>query len=932
MLNPDLPMSHLKKLPPKSYKVAPGDVIGGLVYVMDKPLGIEEGMVGISIDSPGYRQFIKEQLALLQQQKNLPSPELQKRFNTFYKKNKIDFDAANEQTKIDMLMADKVHEKRRYGASWKEFKDVLFSFGKYHEMKGLQSYYVNKGMGGLLFDSYKKHCKISKKDHFAKHINKLIENDNKAVMVKQDGKMVNGGTGPGWKKILKTTTGKKLQRLVNPFVVIFTAGLSALVFGVALGLWRRHYLKNNTPTSVNADAIVESLSTKLAAIRGFTSQEIDTIEGTYKNGAPKVVTAVTWMPGCRDLSDKLAGGKDNYTSVIVAWDKHDVPYKVATIHDKEYTIRAKGKDKNGTITGYEKVDQNGKVTPATLADYQAGKLISNDAISGLGESLLSFIAMADRDGMGKMGQNKAILPLKNPQGNMTHQFFGIDFGKSYKGPNPIVNSLNDDFSFDNPEGIRERFVNYSALYDNPLREKMKGIYLLAALRGKLSDEEKEKIAAEYQAGNDPIFAEKLRQYPASVGGKDSDIKLIAAEKRKYLDLANDPKNTAQRDEYLQYADRLDQILTISQKTDNAILKTFNKRMHLTPTQIDLLDNIEKLTANQAHTLSPDNQVHLNHIRVERADRTQWQLQKNIDGTFNLVCENKDNLPAIAQRLSKIKDENLSKILAKAAESEGKLSIKNLSVDEINTLSKELTEQKVAQTHQLPYRSVATRNHFHESLRQADAPKAPQKPPVSKPIDIPKARFHDEPKAKMPPMHPISHQFQLSVPINANRLEAVLVQSGTLKSVENVLADEQHRSTCQTTGPAKQVKIGTYNPEPGLEVSFQDARSSHEVEAFVQQVPHDELRYSVDKECNEHDFKFAMKAICRLALQNAEPNSTFEMMPSTPEKSEILKEAFAEAIEESLAAREPRFTQQNAPRLVAMTRQGPDHQNRTMTNF
>ncbi|HRE31806.1 MAG TPA: hypothetical protein PLD88_07530, partial [Candidatus Berkiella sp.] len=91
------------------------------------------------------------------------------------------------------------------------------------------------------------------------------------------------------------------------------------------------------------------------------------------------------------------------------------------------------------------------------------------------------------------------------------------------------------------------------------------------------------------------------------------------------------ENPKQKKEYEEYAKRLTGILKIANDTDESILKTFEKRMRLTPTQIDLLDNLEKLTANNAHTLSPDGSVKLNHIRVENTDRIAWQLNKHDDG-------------------------------------------------------------------------------------------------------------------------------------------------------------------------------------------------------------------------------------------------------------------------------------------------------------
>lgn len=719
---------HLNRLPPKSFKVAPGDVIGGLIYVMDKPLGIEEGMVGISIDSEPYRNFVKEQLGLCEQIRLQPKKineldpkthphikALSKRYNQLYHQTQGFKDLTEKET-IDLVLQDKIHKKRRYGASFQEFKDVFFSFSKYHEMKGLQRYYENKGMGGLLFSTYQHKCDIKKTDHFAKQIAKLIKDGNKAYMIKQDGKMSLGGTGPGWKKMLKTNTGKSLQKLVNPFVIICTGGLSALAFGIGMLAWRGFYLFKNKPDSANSDAIIEALSTNMATKRGMNAQEIETIKGTYPNGTPKIATAVTWAPGCRDLSGKLAGSQD-WSSVIVTWDKNEEPIKV----DKNGNIiRTKEKDESGKIVSYEKILKNGTIKPATLQEYHEGTMVSDDKIAGLGESLISFISMGDRDGIGKMGQNKAILPMDPPQGNKIYQFYGIDFGKSYKADNPIIHSLRDDFSFDNPASRNSRFVNYSILYDNPLREKMKGIYLLAALRGQLSLEKREAIAKEYESGNDRTFADKLRGYPDSVGGVNSDIKLIDKEIEKYQQDADKLENTlTQKAQYLEYVNRLKEVKKIATETDRIVLDKFSTRVELNPYQIDILDNIEKLTSAKVHTTTPDGKVQLNHIRVERSDRTPWQLQDNKNGTFTLVCEDKQNIQQIKRRLSRFPDPKEVKDLLQTSEvDKGTLVIKNLTQDDLQLLSQQFTEQQVAKTRNLPYRSQETRANFHECLKSA----------------------------------------------------------------------------------------------------------------------------------------------------------------------------------------------------------------------
>ncbi|MCS5710557.1 hypothetical protein [Candidatus Berkiella aquae] len=912
---------HLTQLPVKSFKVAPGDVIGGFVYVMDKPLGIEEGMVGISVDSPGYRNFIKNQMVALQAEHDAPSSlnltPLQACYNKIRQENP-DFANLAEDKQIDFLMAHQNHVKKRHGASLKEMQKVFFSFGKYHELKGLQSYYVNEGMGGLLFEQYKKECKVEPGDHFAAHIKKLCDNNNQAYMIKQDGELVMGGTGPGTQKILKTNTGKKLQRLANPFVVLATGGLSGIAFGVALALWRRHYIKNNSTTSVNSDAIVESLSTKLAAIRGMDVQGIDTIQGTYQNGAPKVVTAVSWRPGCLDLSNKLAGGS-NFDSVIVSWDgKSKLPHKVALIDGVEYTIRATGKDKNDKPTGFEKISPEGKVSPATRKEYEKGHYVSNDNIRGLGESLLSFLAMADNDGMGKVGQNKAIIPIDPPDGNYTQQFFGIDFGKAYKGPNPIVGTLKDDFSFDNPQDFRKRFVNYSALYDNPLREKMKGVYLLAALRGKLDDDEKAKIIDEYRKSNDHAFADKLQAHPKD-GVKNGDLELIETQIAEYYKLA--AENPKQKKEYEEYAKRLTGILKIANDTDESILKTFEKRMHLTPTQIDLLDNLEKLTANNAHTLSPDGTVKLNHIRVENGDRIPWQLNKNDDGTFDLVCEDDNRqLNVIRDRLKKAPE-----ILAQLTEENGKFCAKNLTTDQVNQLSQQINEEKVANARGLAYRTQETRNNFHERLRQADKPKEdkPKKGKAKQPDVVPKA-FDEEPSVgpSVEPSLPqpersrsMTSQFGLNSSVPSSQIEQALTAEGNLKKVQHFLAKEENKAALNISGPIQPTKIGSFNPQDAVVVPLKNAKTDTQVKAYVSTTSTNDLQYSVQKDCTEKDFYFAAKALCRIAIQNAKPNAIFDFSMAPPEKKEAISKAFESVKKEELSKPHSRFDEQTFPKLI-----------------
>lgn len=1106
---------HLTKLPEKSFKVAEGDVVGGLVHVMDKPIGIEEGMVGMSIDSPAYRQYIKSVLSDLDAYRNgaKPKPELEKLFERYSKIVKFDsFQSFNnllpkeQEFLVDLMLhdpkipeylenlkkqsrskkaeksvaaldklvmagkllnldldnlpkdgilrvgpKDNPYKKHRYGPSWNEAKKVLFSTGKLHEVKAGQAYYVNEGMGGLLFQNYKNKCGIDEKnDHFAVKIQKFInggkanpspDETNKVYMVKQDGEMVLGGTGPGWNKMMKTTMGKSFQFLANPFVVIASGGLLGLAYGAIMLGWRSFYLRKNKPTSANSDAIVESLATKLAQIRGMETQEINTIEGTYADGSPKIATIVTWTPGCRDLSGRLSGGESELSSVVLLQTEDAERYKVSIIEDDEgnrHEILLREIKKKGEVIGYEKMDKDGKnITPATKKEFNAAYAISDDRIVGFGESLIGMISMGDHDGIGKKGQNKAIAPLIPPQDPQIYQFYGIDFGKAYQKANPIIASLSDDFSFNNPTNKRKRFSNYSMLYDNPLSEKMKGVYLLAALRGGLTDPQKEKIAADYEARGDKAFATKLLgyppsmkidellmfiseqkqkyqqlleknpqdtklqqhfknlddlyekvsqtkdkslataffSYPAAVGGVNSDLALIKAEEEKYRQLADEAEKNGdlkKRDEFQSYAARVEDVHKIAQANDRHILGVFKQRIGLTPTQIDVLENLEKLTSKQVTTLSPDGKVVLNHIRVEPKGRFKWQ----IDHEGNLVSdavskENKDEIRTrfselIQQLAEQLKKEpqnqqligliSVLKATQTSIKAGDKIKINNVGDPSLVTLlAKHVTESTIAKTRPeiKTFRTLEQRNDFHKMIKkyeqtkaaQKETNKVDQKPQVksSPPIKSEQRRSHtlqstmesSRIRTNSAPPKLTSTRAKIVTPLFTHRQEAeeltpslqkTVGQSGlALHKLHAYISDYDkemkekgenengiHRLKIPLDG-LKHLKMGE---NEALELPFENENGKI-IKAFAQDSPaHQGIVYStaagldMKNEKDRAEFEFSARQICLLAVMNAQPNTEFDFSVAPIEKQPILKKAFEEAVK--IAIGNSAFTEENRP--------------------
>ncbi len=999
-LRPSEPKSHLKKLGVKTTKIAPGSVNGGGIYVMDKPAGIEEGSVILPLDSLPYRKFVAMMLVLVLPEGKAPKeleaarqalqhsaefqalqqqlstdPQLQQlgeRLKARYTTVVADFNKKNAPMKfrnmsslddqLEYLLRDEKLIKRRHPIQAAEVGKVLTTVGKLHEIKSGTSYYENTGMGGLFFAAYKVNCGIKEDDHFAVHIQKLIDAGNPVYMIKQDGDMVLGGTGPGVGKIIKTKQGRMAQRLLHPGVVLATGGLSAAIFGVAMAGWRGYYIYKNRPNAANAEAIVETLSTKLAQIRGFPSQEIDTIEGTYPDGSPKVCTIVGWTPGVRDLSGRLAGG-DNFTNVVVALDpKHKKMIKV---------------DANGNIlrvseadpTQYEKIDNENNIIEASQAEYEAALAVSDESIDGLGQSLLSFICMADRDGIGKEGQNKVIQPLREPRGNKKYQFFGIDFGKSYKGKNPIVDSLDDAFNFEQPSGQDAQFVNISILYDNPLRDKMKGLYLLAALRGVLTDDEKEEIAADYEQKGDALFANQLRAYPQQV---DADLILIQDEEKKYRQLAADATTAEEREQFTAYANRVAEVYTLAKETDEKVLSVFAERLRLTPSQIDILDNLEKLTAKQATTLSPNGKVRLNHIRVEKQNRTPWQLESNADGTFTLVC--KDNNPeAVKTKIEALQNhDRIGSLLQRANIVGGQLKIAGLDDADLQTLSEHLTEENVAIARDLEYRNETERDNFHQRLLDAQGRAAEPRTseeeeeepiPLLSVVDSP-----DEPHLTLTPEEtfsepqprltksytPLRHSvdesedtvaptskkragyrlesqdsvapavkrvgFRLAPPGTDQQLplepQPILAQpGGSLKQVKAFLDSELAKPEASRISNVTHYTDVTLNENPGLLVTYKNRNIK--TQALIEEdIDREELTYSADKNLKGEDFRIAAAEICRTAVFSAPLKGTIDLTHAPEDKKAILFELFSLEIEHAVV--NGKFSNDTKPTIKGYT--------------
>ena len=162
---------------------------------------------------------------------------------------------------------------------------------------------------------------------------------------------------------------------------------------------------------ISAGAVTEALANDLTRLAGVPSQELEIVRGQYSDGHPKLMLQAKFATGYKDMEE-------------------------------------------GFI-------QDGRVVPPKGQDGQPQKLES------LGKYKAFFLLTADRDAVGKRGQNK---------GFANGRFFAIDPGHSLEGNGKYL-EISDDFSFKDTCGVstKPRFKNFSVFDDDTRFAKLQGL-------------------------------------------------------------------------------------------------------------------------------------------------------------------------------------------------------------------------------------------------------------------------------------------------------------------------------------------------------------------------------------------------------------------------------------------------------------------------
>ena len=287
--------------------------------------------------------------------------------------------------------------------------------------------------------------------------------------------------------------------------------------------------------SISAGAVTEALANDLTRLAGVPSQELTISRGQYSDGHPKLMLEAKFAKGYKDMEA--------------------------------------GYIKDGRI-----------VLPPGSYSWQK--------LESLGKYKAFFLLTADRDGVGKRGQNKGFVDGK---------FFAIDPGHSLEGNGKFLD-ISDDFSFKDTYGssTKPRFNNFSVFDDDTRFAKLSG---LIELREIAKSGAFDKLFADYRAAFDPnengiSDAEKTLRVKinAEIDKKEAEFKQQLGRLLKIGDV-----------QLRLYADLATRGPAVQEKAVNTI------------------SHLEMLTSPTTW-VSKKGQVALNHLEVRPETRVQWRAE------------------------------------------------------------------------------------------------------------------------------------------------------------------------------------------------------------------------------------------------------------------------------------------------------------------
>jgi hypothetical protein len=309
---------------------------------------------------------------------------------------------------------------------------------------------------------------------------------------------------------------------------------------------------------ISSGAVTEALANDLTRLAGVPAQELEIVRGQYSDGHPKIMLAAKFATGYKDMEDGML--------------------------------------------------QDGRAVPPTNPDGSKGP-----EPEPLGKYKAFFLLTADRDGIGKRGQNKGFINGK---------FFAIDPGHSLEGNGKYL-EVADDFSFKDTYGTstKPRFNNFSVFDDDTRFSKLQG---LVNLRDIARSGTFDKLFDDYRKAFDP------KEKGISDTEKALRTKIIADIDKKQTE----------------FRESLNKLLKVGGMQLEMYDDLAKDGPEMQEGAIETIANLEKLTSPTTW-VSKKGQVPLKHLEVKPETRIPWRA--GVEGD-NLVYHCDKPIPEKAREI------------------------------------------------------------------------------------------------------------------------------------------------------------------------------------------------------------------------------------------------------------------------------------------
>ena len=286
---------------------------------------------------------------------------------------------------------------------------------------------------------------------------------------------------------------------------------------------------------ISAGAVTEALANDLTRLAGVASQELTISRGQYSDGHPKLMLEAKFANGYKDMEA--------------------------------------GFIKDGRVV----------LPPGSPPGLK---------LESLGKYKAFFLLTADRDGIGKRGQNK---------GFVNGKFFAIDPGHSLEGNGKYLD-ISDDFSFKDTYGssTKPRFNNFSVFDDDTRFAKLSGLIELREL------------------SKSGAFAGLFKQYRDAFDPNEAGISNAEKTLRLKIHAEIAEKET-------EFNQQLGRLLKVAGPQLHLFDALAGRGLAVQENAVNAISHLEMLTSPTTW-VSKKGQVALEHLEVKPETRNQWTAE------------------------------------------------------------------------------------------------------------------------------------------------------------------------------------------------------------------------------------------------------------------------------------------------------------------